>query len=137
VVFYAGVRFNPPVGPPPCVSSFDSILLALRGANTATASAGDAAFDLRATGDDSYIEIIGSRINAIRVSPNEGNLVIDQGLNAQVPPPPPGVPMPPVTTSSSSALVNYGLVPGTQAYADLSATTVPFRIGSSVCRTQP
>lgn len=137
VVFYAGVRFNPPVPPPPCVSSFDSILLALRGSNTPTASAGDAAFDLRATGDDSYIEIIGSRVNAIRVSPNEGNLVIDQGLNAQIPPPPPGVPQPPVVTSSSSSLVNYGLVPGTQAYADLAATTVPFRIGSSVCRTEP
>ena len=137
VVFYAGTRFNPPVPPPPCISSFDSILIALRGSTTATAAAGDAAFDLRATGDDSYIELIGSRVNAIRVSPNEGNLVIDQGLNAQVPPPPPGVPVPPVTTSSSSSLVNYGLVPGTQAYADLSATTVPFRIGSSVCRIQP
>ena len=41
------------------------------------------------------------------------------------------------TISTSSSLVTVGLVPGTHSSTrDLSATTVPYRIGSSVCRTE-
>lgn len=129
VVFYAGVKFTGA-----CVSTFDSILIALKGVTT-TPGIPVPAFDLKATGDDAFIELTGQKINAIRVS-GEGNLVVDTGLNAQNTPPPPGVAVPTETTSTSSSLVTIGLVPGTQAYKDLAATTVPFRVGSSVCRTQ-
>jgi hypothetical protein len=130
VVFYAGVRFNTA-----CVSTFDSILYALRGLSSGGVP--EAAFDLQtATGDDAFIEIEGNKINAIRVS-GEGNLVIDRGLYAENPPPPPGTPVQSEVISTSSSYVTIGLVPGTQAYKDLSATTVPFRLGSSVCRTEP
>jgi len=129
VIFYAGVRFTGA-----CVSSFDSILYALKGL-TASGTP-EAAFDLDgATGDDPFIEIIGNKINAIRVS-GEGTLVVDQGLNAQTPPPAPGPAVPAEVVSSSSSLVTMGLVPGTKAYRELSATTASYRIGSSVCRTQ-
>jgi len=133
VVFYAGVKFNPPLPPPPCASRFDSIIVALRGIST-VAGVPEEAFDLKATGDDSFIEMLGTKINAIRVS-GEGNLVIDQGLNAQNAPPPPGVAPPSETTSTSSSLVTVGLAPGSDAFKALSATTVPYRVGSSVCRT--
>ena len=62
------------------------------------------------------------------------DLVVDQGLSAQNAPPPPGVAVPSETTSTSSNLVQVGLVPGSQPYKDLAATTVPYRIGSSVCK---
>ena len=135
VVFYAGVKFNPPNPPPPCVSSFDSVLFAFKGVTTVPGASPVAAFNL-STGNDAFITIVGAKINAIRVSPTEGNLVVDQGLNAQNAPPPPGVPQPPVATSSSSSLVYQGLTPGTLPYKELSATNVPYRIGSSVCRTE-
>ena len=129
VVFYAGVKFTGA-----CVSTFDSILIALKG-KPAVFGVPEAAFYLRATGDDQYIELIGKKINAIRVS-GEGSLVVDQGLSAQNAPPPPGVAVPSETVSTSSNLVQVGLAPGSQAYKDLAATTVPYRIGSSVCRTE-
>ncbi len=135
VVFYAGVKFNPPQPPPPCASRFDSVLVALRGIST-VAGVPEEAFDLNATGDDSFITLEGTKINAIRVS-GEGNLVIDQGLNAQNAPPPPGVAPPGETTPTSSSLVTLGLAPGSPAYLSLASTTVPYRIGSSVCRTDP
>ncbi|MBX7184981.1 MAG: hypothetical protein K1Y01_07535 [Vicinamibacteria bacterium] len=129
VVFFAGIKFSGA-----CVSVFDSILIALKGIATVPGTP-EAAFDLKATGDDSFIEFKEKKINAVRVS-GEGNLVVDQGLNAQEVPPPPGVAPPAQTTTSGTSLVGMGLQPGTQAYKDLAATTVPYRIGSSVCRTE-
>ncbi len=131
VVFYGGVKFTSAE----CVGHFDSILVALKGVVAVAGAPPDAAFDLRATGDDAFIEFTGKKITNIRVS-GEGSLVIDQGLNAENAPPPPGVPVASETISSSSSLVSIGLVPGSQAYKDLSATTVPYRIGSSVCRVE-
>ena len=130
VVFYAAVRFTGA-----CVSLFDSILYGFQGLSTTGSPV--PAFDLDgATGDDPFVEIAGAKINAIRVS-IEGTLVIDQGLNAQDPPPAPGPGIPSVPVSTSSSTVTTGLAPGTKAYRELSATTVPYRIGSSVCRTEP
>lgn len=131
VVFYGGTKFTSAE----CVGRFDSILIALKGIVAVPGAPPDAAFDLKATGDDAFIELTGKKINALRVS-GEGNLVVDQGLNAENAPPPPGVPVQSETISSSSSLVSVGLTPGTQAYKDLSATTVPYRIGSSVCRVE-
>ncbi len=88
-VFFAGTRFNPPgtpnaPAPPPCVSSFDSVLFAV-GAET-----GGAAYDLNAAGDDRSIQLNRQRIQAVRVS--GGRLVVDTGLNAENAPPPPAPP---------------------------------------------
>jgi hypothetical protein len=132
VVFYAGIKFN--ANTTTCIPTFDSILMALKGTTT-VANTPEAAFDLKATGDDSFIELTGTKIQAIRVS-GEGSLVIDQGLSAQDVPPPPGVPVPTVTIPGSSGLVRVGLTPGTQDYKDLASTTVPYRVGSQVCRAQ-
>jgi hypothetical protein len=133
VVFYAGIKFN--TNTTTCVPTFDSILMALKGTTT-TPSTPEAAFDLQtASGDDTFIELTGTKIQAIRVS-GEGSLVIDQGLSAQNVPPPPGVPVPTVTIPGSSGLVKMGLTPGTQDYKDLAATTATYRIGSSVCKAQ-
>jgi len=131
VVFYAGIKFTSEE----CVGSFDSILIALKGIVAVPGAAPEAAFDLKATGDDAFIEFEGKKINAIRVS-GEGSLVVDQGLNAENAPPPPGVPVESETISSSSSLVSVGLVPNSPAYKQLSNTTVPYRIGSSVCRVE-
>jgi hypothetical protein len=131
VVFYAGIKFN--TNTTTCVPTFDSILMALKGTTPASPTVPDAAFDLRASGDDTFIELTGTKIQAIRVS-GEGSLVIDQGLAAQNVPPPPGVPVPTTVIPGSSGLVKMGLTPGTQDYKDLAATTAPYRIGSSVCR---
>ncbi|MEO8501334.1 MAG: hypothetical protein ABI565_10505, partial [Vicinamibacteria bacterium] len=106
VVFYAGTEFTSSE----CVGTFDSILIALKGVVTVAGSAPQPAFDLKATGDDAFIEFTGKKINAIRVS-GEGSLVVDQGLNAENPPPPPGVPVASETVSSSSSLVTIGLTP--------------------------
>ena len=129
VVFFAATRFTGA-----CVSTFDSVLVALKGITTVP-NVPEAAFVLTSntSDDDTEITIAGTKVNAVRVS-GEGNLVIDQGLQAQNAPPPPGVPVASETTSTSSSLVSLGLVPGSQAYKDLAATTVPYRIGSSVCR---
>jgi hypothetical protein len=129
VVFYAGIQFTST----DCVGTFDSVLVALQGVVSSPGSAPVAAFDLKATGDDAFIQFTGKKINAIRVS-GEGSLVVDQGLNAENPPPPPGVPVASETISSSSSLVSLGLTPGTTLFTRLAPTTVPFRIGSSVCR---
>lgn len=130
VVFYAGVRFTGA-----CVSVFDSILYAFKALSTTGSP--EAAFDLDgSTGEDPFMLIAGNKVNAIRVS-SEGTLVIDQGLNAQNPPPAPGPGLPSVPISTTSATVTMGLVPGTKAFRELSATTVPYRVGASVCRTEP
>ncbi len=129
VVFYAGTKFTSMQ----CVGTFDSILIALQGVVATPGAAPLPAFDLKATGDDAFIEFTGKKINAVRVS-GEGSLVVDQGLNAENPPPPPGVPVQSETISSSSSLVSVGLTPNSTEAKILSATTVPYRIGSSVCR---
>jgi len=67
--------------------------------------------------------ITNQRVNAVRTS--GGQLVTDFGLGAQVPPPPPAPPV--VTTGVSSGQSNVFVaanVPG----------TIPFKVGSSVCR---
>jgi hypothetical protein len=130
VTFFAGIKFNSG-----CVSTFDSILFALKGIVASPGAPPDPAFDLKATGDDSFIEMHGAKVNAIRVS-GEGSLVVDQGLSAQNVPPPPGLPVPAVPIPGSSGLVRMGLTPGTQDYKDLAATTQPYRIGTAVCKVQ-
>lgn len=131
VIFYAGVRFTGA-----CVSVFDSILYAFRGLTT-TPGSPEAAFDLDGVaGNDPFMLVPGNPIVAIRVS-TEGTLVMDTGLNAQNPPPAPGPAVPSVPVSTTSSTVTVGLVPGTKPYRELSSTTVPYRIGSSVCRTEP
>ncbi len=102
-VFFGGTRFNEPgtpfaPPPPPCRSSFDSVIFAL-GAET-----GGAAYDLNTSGDDSFLVFSNSRKTAIQVikepsppgtnQPGRGRLVIDEGLmgsGSVMPPPPPGV----------------------------------------------
>ena len=132
VAFFAGIKYDNTTIP--CVPYFNSILFALKGITPPTPDTPEAAFDLKATGDDAFIELTGAKIQAIRVS-GEGSLVIDQGLSAQNVPPPPGVPVPSVPIPGSSGLVRQGLTPGTQDYKDLVATTQPYRVGSSVCKT--
>lgn len=129
VVFYAATKFTSMQ----CVGTFDSILIALQGVVATPGATPLPAFDLKATGDDAFIEFTGKKINAVRVS-GEGSLVVDQGLNAENPPPPPGVPVASETISSSSSLVTVGLTPNSTEGKLLSATTVPYRVGSSVCR---
>jgi hypothetical protein len=114
-VFFAGTKFNP--AGTNCASTFDSILFALQGAT------GQAAYDLNSTGDDRSVLLTNQRVNAIQVV--AGKLVVDMGLGAQNPPPPPTPPVtaPPAPGPNANITV-VSNVPG----------TVPFKIGSSVCR---
>jgi hypothetical protein len=129
-VFFAGTRFNPPAtpnapAPPPCVSSFDSVLFAVG------AESGGAAYDLNAAGDDRSIQIAGQRIQAVRVS--DGKLVIDTGLRANNPPPPPAPPLvyPPAPNPVGNVLMGPPLNPdGTSRIPGL----VTYKVNSSVCR---
>jgi hypothetical protein len=114
-VFFAGTKFNPAGNT--CSSSFDSILFALQGAN------GAAAYDLNSSGDDRSVLLTNQRINAVQVV--AGKLVVDMGLGAQNPPPPP---TPPVTAPPA---------PGPNSNVSMIANvpgTVPFKLGSAVCR---
>jgi len=133
VVFFGGVRYTGG-----CISVFDSILYALKGVSSTLTA--DAAFDLRHddASDDAFIQIQGNKINSVSVQ--DGNLVIDRAIHADAAPPPPGVRPPAnLVTLGGNAMVAMGLVPKSRAYMDLSATAAPFpyRIGSSVCRTEP
>jgi hypothetical protein len=128
-VFFAGTRFNLPgsanaPAPPPCRSSFDSILAAV-GAET-----GNAAYDLNASGDDRFVQITNQRIQAVRVA--GGRLVIDTGLGAQVAPPPPAPPttQPPAPSLFANVSVGAFNTDGTPRIVGL----VPYKMGSSVCR---
>jgi hypothetical protein len=114
-VFFAGTKFNP--AGTSCASSFDSTITALE------AATGGAAYDLNLSGDDRSITLTGQRVNAIQVV--GGKLVVDMGLGAQNPPPPPAPPvsMPPAPAASANVSV-VANVPG----------TIPFKLGSSVCR---
>jgi hypothetical protein len=128
-VFFAGTRFNLPStpnapAPPPCRSSFDSILFALG------AESGNAAYDLNASGDDRFVQINTQRIQAVRVA--GGRLVIDTGLGAQVAPPPPAPPttQPPAPSPFANVSVGAFNADGTPRIFGL----VPYKVGSSVCR---
>ena len=128
-VFFAGTRYNLPgtpnaPPPPPCRSSFDSILFAVGG------ESGDAAYDLNASGDDRFVEISEQRIQAVRVA--GGRLVADMGLGAQTPPPPPAPPVaqPPAPSPLANVMVGAFNPDGTPRIAGL----VPIKFGSSVCR---
>jgi hypothetical protein len=129
-VFFAGTRYNLPgtanaPAPPPCRSSFDSIVFAV-GAET-----GLAAYDLNAAGDDRYAEIPGQRVQAVRVS--GGRLVIDTGLGAQQAPPPPAPPEEQPDAPSPFADVFNGAFDATTGLARVTGL-VPYKLGSSVCR---
>jgi hypothetical protein len=113
-VIYAGTRFNP--AGTNCASSFDSILALLQGAT------GGAAYDLNASGDDRFLTITNQRVNAVQVV--GGQLVVDMGLGAQNPPP---APAPPATAPPAPGPANVSTV------ANIPGT-VPFKLGSSVCR---
>jgi hypothetical protein len=113
-VIYAGTRFNPAGSN--CASSFDSILALLQGAT------GGAAYDLNASGDDRFLTITNQRVNAVQVV--GGQLVVDMGLGAQNPPP---APAPPATAPPAPGPANVSTV------ANIPGT-VPFKLGSSVCR---
>jgi hypothetical protein len=129
-VFFAGTRFNPPgtpnaPAPPPCVSSFDSILFAVG------AESGGAAYDLNAVGDDRSIQLNRQRIQAVRVS--GGRLVVDTGLSAQNAPPPPAPPTvnPPAPAPLGNVLMGPPLnADGTPRIPGL----VTYKVNSSVCR---
>jgi hypothetical protein len=103
-VFFGGTRFNEPgtafaPAPPPCRSSFDSVIFAL-GAET-----GGAAYDLNSSGSDEFVIFSNSRKTALQVikqptptgtptAQGKGVLVIDEGLmgsGSVTPPPPPGL----------------------------------------------
>jgi hypothetical protein len=114
-VFYAGTKFNP--AGTQCASSFDSIIFALQASN------GGAAYDLNSAGDDRSITLTNQRVNAVQVV--GGKLVVDMGLGAQNPPPPPTPPMtlPPAPSPVANVSVTSNV-----------AGTIPFKLGSSVCR---
>lgn len=125
-VFFVGTRFNPPgtqfaPPPPPCRSSFDSILFAL-GAGT-----GNAAYDLNSGGDtDEYIEYRDEQLKSVQTQ--GGQVIVDRGLNTSAPtPPPPDVIAPPVDGS-----VFAGLSVPSQFV--VSHRETPFSGSSAVCR---
>jgi len=113
-VFYGGVKFNP--AGTNCNSSFDSVIVALQ------AATGQAAYDLNSTGDDRFLTITGQRVNAVQVV--GGQLVVDMGLGAQNPPP---APAPPATAPPAPGPANVSMVANVPG-------TIPFKLGSSVCR---
>jgi hypothetical protein len=97
-VFFGGTRFNPAgtlnaPPPPPCRSSFSSILFAL-GAGT-----GNAAYQLGA-GHDEYLEYLDEKIMSNQVV--RGQVVVDRGLGADIAPtPPPSIEIEPPDTDGS------------------------------------
>jgi hypothetical protein len=128
-VFFAGSRFNPPgttfaPPPPPCRSSFDSILFAVG------AGSGNAAYDLNASGQDEYFEYQNQKVQAVQVK--GGILVVDRGLGAEVPPPPPAPPE--VLVPPASGSVYVGLSKNSCPTCITSHQSMPFNAGTSVCR---
>jgi hypothetical protein len=128
-VFFAATRFNLPgtpnaPAPPPCRSSFDSLLVALG------AESGLAAYDLSSGGDDRFLQVTGQRIQAVRVA--GGRLVVDMGLGAQNPPPPPAPPStpPPVQNPLQNVWMGALNPDGSVKIAGL----IPYKLGSAVCR---
>lgn len=85
-VFFGGTRFNPAgtvnaPPPPPCRSSFSSIVFALG------AATGNAAYDLNTSGTDEYMEYVDEKIMSTQVV--RGQLIVDRGLGAEIDPTPP------------------------------------------------
>jgi hypothetical protein len=125
-VFFVGTRFNPPgtqfaPPPPPCRSSFDSILFAL-GAGT-----GNAAYDLNSGADsDEYIEYRDEQLKSVQTQ--GGQVIVDRGLNTSAPtPPPPDQIAPPIDGSVFAGLS----VPDNFV---VSHRETPFSGSSAVCR---
>jgi hypothetical protein len=124
-VFFAGTRFNPPgttnaPPPPPCRSSFDSILFAIG------AESGSAAYDLNTTGQDEYIEYKDQKLQSVQVV--RGQVVVDRGLGAETAPtPPPGTTIQPSTPGSVFAGLS---VPGQYS---ISNRETPFRAQPPLC----
>jgi hypothetical protein len=124
-VFFVGTRFNPPgtvfaPPPPPCRSSFDSILFAVG------AGSGNAAYDLNATGQDEYITYTGEQLKSVQTQ--GGQVIVDRGLNTVAPmPPPPDTIAPPIEGS-----VFTGLSIDPQFV--VSHREAPFNAASAVCR---
>ena len=137
-VFFAGTRlslpntkFAPPTplacstGVYPCRSQFDTIIYLLN------ATTGSAAFDLNASGDDSYRIFRDSRVAAIGMAAdpdaNRGgsSFVADEGLMKGTPkaPPPPGVPPNAQTATANVIFVRE------QGYPEPA-----IHYGSSVCQ---
>jgi hypothetical protein len=131
VVFFTGLAAASLAGEP-CTSTFDSVLFALNG------TTGLAAFDLNSTStaesDDAFALIKGQVLQNPHIT-SEGTVVIDRGLGAQIAPAPPAPPatqeLPP--QSQSTSYVTPGLAPGDANYKKIMATTIPYRIGTSVC----
>ncbi len=135
-IFFAGTRFNAPnttfaptpcTGPGcnpvvPCRSSFDSIFFALG------AKSGDAAFDLNAAGDDSFVIFDNSKIAAVGViaapDPTGGDeaetkVFIDEGLASGAPPP-------------AETIPEGGNAPGQAGSGGVTTTVV--RTSSTICQ---
>ena len=130
-VFFAATRFNLPSSPnaptpPPCRSSFDSLLFALG------AESGAAAYDLSSSGDDRFVQITDQRIQAVRVA--GGRLVADMGLGAQNPPPPPAPPVAGAAAQDPISDVTMGVPPDPVTGLPKIAGLIPYKMGSSVCR---
>ena len=124
-VFIAGTRFNPPgttnaPPPPPCRSSFDSILFALG------AASGNAAFDLN-DGNDEYVEYRDEKVMSVQAV--RGHVVVDRGLGADIAPTPPPAVL--ISQPVPGSVFNGISVP--EIYAIANRET-PFRAQPTLCR---
>ncbi|MET0553901.1 MAG: hypothetical protein ABW221_12735 [Vicinamibacteria bacterium] len=124
-VFIAGTRFNPPgtvnaPPPPPCRSSFDSILFALG------AASGNAAFDLNG-GNDEYVEYRDEKVMSVQAV--RGHIVVDRGLGADIAPTPPPAVL--ISQPVPGSVFNGISVPENYAIANRET---PFRAQPTLCR---
>jgi hypothetical protein len=124
-VFFAGTRFNPPgtvnaPPPPPCRSSFDSILFALG------AASGNAAFDLN-SGNDEYVEYLDEKVMSVQAV--RGHVVVDRGLGADIAPTPPPAVL--ISQPVPGSVFNGFSVPENYAIANRET---PFRAQPTLCR---
>jgi hypothetical protein len=124
-VFIAGTRFNPPgtpnaPPPPPCRSSFDSILFALG------AASGNAAYDLNG-GTDEYVEYLDEKVMSVQVV--RGHVVVDRGLGADIAPTPPPAVL--ISQPVPGSVFTGTSVP--ESYAIANRET-PFRAQPTLCR---
>jgi hypothetical protein len=124
-VFIAGTRFNPPgttnaPPPPPCRSSFDSILFALG------AASGNAAFDLN-SGNDEYVEYRDEKVMSVQAV--RGHVVVDRGLGAEIAPTPPPAVL--ISQPVPGSVFNGISIPENYAIANRET---PFRAQPTLCR---
>lgn len=126
-VFFAATRFNPAgtvnaPPPPPCRSSFDSLVFAL-GALT-----GNAAYNLNSgSGQDEYVEYIGEKVQAIQVV--KGRLILDRALGAEI------APQPPDPSTIDAAPDDQSVFLGSSIAPQWTVTNrSPFLSGTTVCR---